>query len=112
MKDVTTVSQEIADGNELGAFLRERRARLDPTAFGLPSRRRRTPGLRREEIAQRANISTAWYTWLEQGRGGAPSDDVLDRLAKAMLLTDLERDTCSCLVSGGPRRPVTAATAR
>ena len=47
--------------NRLGAYLRDRRARLDPAAFGLPAERRRTPGLRREEVAQRANISPTWY---------------------------------------------------
>jgi len=56
------------------------------------SARRRTPGLRREELAQRANISSAWYVCLEQGRGGASSADVLDNLAKALLLTDAERE--------------------
>ena len=54
----------------LGTYLRDRRARLDPAALGFPGGRRRTPGLRREEVAQRANISPTWYTWLEQGRGG------------------------------------------
>ena len=61
-------------------------------SFGFSSVRRRTPGLRREEVAQRANISSAWYVCLEQGRGGAPSADVLDNLAKALLLTDAERE--------------------
>lgn len=75
----------------LGAFLRGRRAKLDPAAFGLPLHRRRTPGLRREEVAHRANVSATWYTWLEQGRGGAPSADVLDRIAKALMLTEDER---------------------
>jgi transcriptional regulator with XRE-family HTH domain len=54
--------------------------------------RRRTPGLRREEVAQRANVSATWYTWLEQGRGGAPSADVLDRIARALMLTEVERE--------------------
>lgn len=66
--------------------------KLDPAAFGLSGPRRRTPGLRREEIAQRANISPTWYTWLEQGRGGAPSASVLDRIARALMLTDVERE--------------------
>lgn len=78
--------------NQLGAYLKDRRARLDPSAFGFPPARRRTPGLRREEVAQRANISPTWYTWLEQGRGGAPSADVLDRIASALMLTDVERE--------------------
>lgn len=77
--------------NQLGLYLKDRRARLDPKAFGL-SGRRRTPGLRREEVAQRANISATWYTWLEQGRGGAPSADVLNRIARALMLTDAERE--------------------
>ena len=59
--------------NPLGRFLRDRRARMDPVALGYGGGRRRTPGLRREEVAYRANISPTWYTWLEQGRGGAPS---------------------------------------
>ncbi len=82
----------MTDANPLGTYLRDRRAKLDPTAFGLPLNRRRTPGLRREEVAQRANVSATWYTWLEQGRGGAPSADVLDRIARAMMLTDVERE--------------------
>ncbi|WP_260929030.1 helix-turn-helix transcriptional regulator [Novosphingobium sp. 9] len=80
------------DSTSLGTFLRDRRERMDPQDFGFPAGRRRTPGLRREELAQLANISATWYTWLEQGRGGAPSADVLDRLARAMLLTDVERE--------------------
>ncbi|RQS09559.1 helix-turn-helix transcriptional regulator [Burkholderia sp. Bp8991] len=81
-----------APDNLLGAYLRDRREKLDPAALGLPVARRRTPGLRREEVAQRAHVSAAWYTWLEQGRGGAPSADVLDRLARALLLNDAERE--------------------
>ena len=79
-------------GNQLGAYLRDRRARLDPAAFGFSSERRRTFGLRREEVADRASISLTWYTGLEQGRGGAPSADVLDRLARALVLTQAERE--------------------
>ncbi len=81
-------------GNEslLGSYLKDRRTRLDPVALGLPATRRRTPGLRREEVARRANISPTWYTWLEQGRGGAPSADVLDRISRALLLTEVERE--------------------
>ncbi|MBW8815352.1 MAG: helix-turn-helix domain-containing protein [Caulobacterales bacterium] len=76
----------------LGGYLKDRRSKLDAAAFGFPAGRRRTPGLRREEVAQRANISPTWYTWLEQGRGGAPSAEVLDRLARALMLTELERE--------------------
>ncbi len=78
--------------NLLGTYLKDRRAKLDPAAFGFPLIRRRTPGLRREEVAQRANVSATWYTWLEQGRGGAPSADVLDRISRAMMLTEVERE--------------------
>jgi transcriptional regulator with XRE-family HTH domain len=88
--------------NLLGVFLRDRRTRLDPTAFGFSQGRRRTPGLRREEVAQRANISPTWYTWLEQGRGGAPSSDVLDRIARALMLTDAEREHLFLLGLGHP----------
>lgn len=76
----------------LGAYLKDRRSRLDPATLGLSSSRRRTPGLRREEVAQRANISPTWYTWLEQGRGGAPSAEVLERIAAGLMLSDTERE--------------------
>jgi transcriptional regulator with XRE-family HTH domain len=90
------------NGNPLGAYLRDRRTRLDPAAFGFSLSRRRTPGLRREEVAQRANVSATWYTWLEQGRGGAPSADVLDRIARALMLTDVEREHLFLLALGRP----------
>jgi transcriptional regulator with XRE-family HTH domain len=86
------MDQHLTHENLLGTYLKDRRAKLDPAAFGFPAERRRTPGLRREEVAQRANISPTWYTWLEQGRGGAPSTDVLDRIARALMLTDVERE--------------------
>lgn len=89
----------------LGAFLRDRRTRLDPAALGYGGARRRTPGLRREEVAQRANISPTWYTWLEQGRGGAPSADVLDRIAAGLMLTDHEREHLFMLGLGRPPEP-------
>ncbi|PIC02057.1 helix-turn-helix transcriptional regulator [Caulobacter sp. X] len=91
--------------NRLGAYLRDRRARLDPVALGFAGARRRTPGLRREEVAQRAHISATWYTWLEQGRGGAPSADVLDRIARALMLTDVEREHLFLLGLGRPPEP-------
>ncbi len=86
----------------LGTYLKDRRTKLDPATFGFRAERRRTPGLRREEVAQRANISPTWYTWLEQGRGGAPSADVLDRIARALMLTDLEREHLFLLGLGRP----------
>lgn len=102
--------------NALGTYLRDRRNRLDPAAFGLGGGRRRTPGLRREEVASRANISPTWYTWLEQGRGGAPSPDVLDRIAKGMMLTEPEREHLYMLALGrlpeARYQPVEGITAR
>lgn len=88
--------------NPLGDYLRDRRTRLDPAAFGFPLARRRTPGLRREEVAQRAHVSATWYTWLEQGRGGAPSADVLARIARALMLTEAEREYVFLLALGRP----------
>ena len=88
--------------NLLGSYLKDRRAKLDPAALGLPAMRRRTPGLRREEVAQRAFVSVTWYTWLEQGRGGAPSADVLDRLARALALKEVEREHLYLLAQGRP----------
>lgn len=87
--------------NMLGSYLKDRRARLDPAAFGFAGRRR-TPGLRREEVAQRSNISPTWYTWLEQGRGGAPSADVLNRIAGGLMLTEPEREHLFMLGLGRP----------
>ena len=100
--DVQSAAGALSRENRFGAYLKDRRAKLDPAAFGLPGTRRRTPGLRREEVAQRANISATWYTWLEQGRGGAPSADVLDRIARALMLTDLEREHLFLLGLGRP----------
>ena len=91
-----------AGENLLGIFLKDRRARLDPAALGFGASRRRTPGLRREEVAQRADVSATWYTWLEQGRGGPPSADVLDRLAAALLLTPPEREHLFLLAQHRP----------
>src|SRR5580692_5484298 len=96
------INERLANDAQLGTYLRNRRAKLDPEAFGFSTQRRRTPGLRREEVAQRANISPTWYTWLEQGRGGSPSADVLDRIARALMLTDLEREHLFLLGLGHP----------
>jgi transcriptional regulator with XRE-family HTH domain len=78
---------------ELGAFLRSRRERIQPEDLGLRSaRRRRTPGLRREEVAQLAGVGITWYTWLEQGRDINFSADLLDRVARALRLSSAERE--------------------
>jgi transcriptional regulator with XRE-family HTH domain len=92
----------VENSNLLGTYLKDRRTRIDPAALGFSGGRRRTPGLRREEVAQRANISPTWYTWLEQGRGGAPSADVLNRIAGALMLTDIEREHVFLLGLGRP----------
>lgn len=77
---------------ELGSFLRARRERIAPADVGLPgSGRRRTPGLRREELATLAGISTTWYTFLEQGRDVRPSRQVLTAIADALRLQEPER---------------------
>ncbi|MBB2926121.1 helix-turn-helix transcriptional regulator [Paraburkholderia silvatlantica] len=95
------LSIPIHSAGSLGDFLRRCRTRLDPASFGFGGRRR-TPGLRREEVAQRANISPTWYTWLEQGRGGAPSPEVLERICSALMLTDPEREHLFILGLGRP----------
>lgn len=77
---------------KLGSFLRARRERSSPADVGLPcSSRRRTPGLRREELATLAGISTTWYTFLEQGRDVRPSPQVLTAIADALRLNEPER---------------------
>src|SRR5262250_866033 len=78
--------------NELGDFLRSRRDRLTPKAVGLPlGRRRRTPGLRREEVAELAGIGVDWYVRLEQGRADTPSTETLDALSRVLRLDATER---------------------
>ncbi|WP_436794654.1 helix-turn-helix transcriptional regulator [Actinospongicola halichondriae] len=76
---------------ELGAFLRSRRARLEPTDFGFPTGRRRGVGLRREELASLAGVTVSWLAKLEQGRAQAVSADVLDAIGRALRLDDTER---------------------
>jgi len=77
---------------EFGDFLRSRRERRTPASVGLPNGfRRRTPGLRREEVALLAGVGTTWYTWLEQGRDVRPSAEVLNALADALMLDPTER---------------------
>jgi hypothetical protein len=77
---------------ELAAFLRSRRERISPDDVGLPAgQRRRTSGLRREEVAQLANVGVTWYTWLEQGRPIHASPQVLDAVARTLQLDTVER---------------------
>lgn len=92
-----------ASRRELGAFLRARRESTDPGALGLPrTARRRTPGLRREELATLAGISATWYAALEQGRDVQPSADVLDALADALRLDPVAREHLFTLAEGRP----------
>jgi transcriptional regulator with XRE-family HTH domain len=93
------------DKQELGAFLRSRRERLRPQDAGLPTGpRRRTPGLRREEVAVLAHISTEYYVRLEQGRAPRPSAEVLAAIAAALRLTDAESDHLHVLAGTAPSR--------
>jgi transcriptional regulator with XRE-family HTH domain len=98
---------EGVDKRELGAFLRSRRERIDPADVGLPvGRRRRTPGLRRDEVAQLAFISTEYYTRLEQARAPHPSREVLAGLARALRLSDAERRHLHTLAGVAPATPM------
>ena len=100
----------MADGRELADLLRSRRERLQPADVGLPAgARRRTRGLRREEVAGLASISTTYYTFLEQGRDVRPSRQVLDALARALRMDGAERLHLHQLAHGDPAAPLPAA---
>jgi transcriptional regulator with XRE-family HTH domain len=75
----------------LAGFLRAHRERIDPSSHGLAGLRRRTPGLRREEVAQLCGLSVTWYTWIEQGRDVSVSPAALARLARGLCLSRAER---------------------
>ena len=91
---------------ELAEFLKARRARVSPEDVGLPSGgRRRTPGLRREELAQLAGVGVTWYTWLEQGRPINASGQVLDAVAATLRLSSIEREHLYRLAEATPMRP-------
>ncbi|GAA2313071.1 helix-turn-helix transcriptional regulator [Actinomadura sp. NPDC048955] len=100
---------------ELRDFLRTRRARLTPADVGMPDGgRRRTPGLRREEVAVLAGVGVSWYTWLEQGRDIKVSGDVLDAIARTLRLDRAEREHLYLLAGlnppqaeAGPAVPIT-----
>ncbi len=84
-------TRQMDNRKQLGAFLRARRESLDPQRLGLPrSGRRRTPGLRREEVAMLADVGVTWYTWLEQGREVNPSVAVMQAIAEALQCSELE----------------------
>ncbi|MBT2480380.1 helix-turn-helix domain-containing protein [Streptomyces sp. ISL-94] len=97
---------QLDHGACLGEFLRSRRARLRPEDVGLPDygRRRRVPGLRREELAQLAGVSVAYYTRLEQGAGHNVSTEVLEAIARALRLTATEQSHLMHLARPTPRR--------
>jgi transcriptional regulator with XRE-family HTH domain len=97
---------------ELGEFLKARRARLSPGDFGMaPGSRRRTPGLRREEVALLAGVGVTWYTWLEQGRQINASTQVLDAVASTLRLDRAEREHLYRLAEATPLRTECAARA-
>ncbi|WP_103340839.1 helix-turn-helix domain-containing protein [Amycolatopsis sp. CA-126428] len=102
----------ITPTDELAAFLRTRRERLDPGDLGLPARRqaRRTPGLRREEVAELAGVSVDYVVRLEQGRGLRPSADVVAALSRALRLTPAERTYLFDLTRQRPDHAVEPAT--
>lgn len=100
----------VAARSELSAFLRSRRERLSPAQAGLPpTSRRRTPGLRREEVAQIAGVGVTWYMWLEQGRQIEVSAHFLEQIARALQLNDNERAHLFALAQNRPPPTVAAA---
>src|SRR6266487_6774282 len=95
---------------ELARFLRTRRERITQKQVGLPAGgRRRTPGLRREELAQLAGVGVTWYTWLEQGRPINASGQVLDAVAATLRLSSVEREHLYRLAEATPARPPRAS---
>ncbi|GIH14313.1 helix-turn-helix transcriptional regulator [Rugosimonospora africana] len=104
------MEQPTVDRGELAAFLRTRRARLRPADVGLPDgvNQRRTPGLRREEVAELSGVGITWYTWLEQGRSIVPSAQVIDALARALRLDADEHRHLRTLAGLPVLRPETA----
>jgi len=98
---------------QLGAFLRARREKITPGQAGLPPLgRRRTPGLRREEVAQLAGIGTTWYTWLEQGRATGVSEQVLEAVARVLRMSEAERHHLFVLADRAPFRQAPLMTLR
>jgi transcriptional regulator with XRE-family HTH domain len=92
METAATIDHDGVRRRELSAFLRSRRERITPVQMGLSTNgRRRTPGLRREEVAQLAGVGVTWYTWLEQGRDIRVSEQVLDAISRTLMLDRDER---------------------
>ncbi|MFI9644842.1 helix-turn-helix transcriptional regulator [Streptomyces sp. NPDC052040] len=97
---------------ELREFLRSRRARISPADVGMPEGgRRRTPGLRREEVAVLAGVGVSWYTWLEQGRDIKVSEEVLDAIARVLLLDSTEHAHLYRLAGLNPPQVASAPSA-
>lgn len=109
---MTTTAEETARRGELGTFLRAHRERLAPGEVGLPvTARRRTPGLRREEVAALSGVGVAWYTWLEQGRVDT-SRQVLDAVSRTLRLDgDAHRHVLALAGFAPPRTSADAAPA-
>lgn len=118
----TTAAPRLRDVpmRELGAFLHRKRAAIRPEQVGIPAPlrgKRRTPGLRREEVALAAGVGVSWYTWIEQGRAENVSAEILDSLARTLRLTTNERLYIRRLADGGgkvpePEAPVPASALR
>jgi transcriptional regulator with XRE-family HTH domain len=108
MDGTTAEDRREVGRREFAAFLRARRERLDPAELGLPSLgQRRTPGLRREEVAQLSAVGVTWYTWLEQARDIQVSPQVLDAIARALLLDQSERSHLFALAGATDPAPGT-----
>ncbi len=98
-----------AHRSQLSEFLKNCRSRVKPDDLGLPStKRRRTPGLRREDVAALAGVSVTWYTWLEQGRDIQVSTKVLDQIAETLQMSADERDYLYALAQRRPAPPIPA----
>jgi transcriptional regulator with XRE-family HTH domain len=107
----TTLETQPTRRSELAGFLRARRERLTPQEVGLPpGPRRRTPGLRREELALLAGVGVTWYTWLEQGRPINASVQVLDAVARTLRLDQAEREHLYRLAEATPVRTCSTGT--
>jgi transcriptional regulator with XRE-family HTH domain len=100
------LSDEVNARSELAVFLRTKRKQVPPSTYGfLPSGKRRTTGLRREEVAELADVGPTWYTWLEQGRDIRPSMRVLSNIAAVLQLNPIEAQYVFELAGHEPRRP-------
>src|SRR4051812_1586056 len=108
---MTSTQVQTSRREELGQFLKACRARIGPEAVGLPpAPRRRTPGLRREEVALLAGVGVTWYTWLEQGRPINASQQVLDAVARTLRLDRVEREHMYRLAEATPVRSWAGST--